>query len=109
MELYQGLILITSIHFLAAASPGPDFILVSQQTLSNGKKAGYMCSIGIALGLSIHIIYSALGLATVIANSTTALWAIKILGGSYLIYLGVKGIRAKASNNIESENQKVKK
>ena len=109
MELYQGLILITSIHFLAAASPGPDFILVSQQTLSNGKKAGYMCSIGIALGLSIHIIYSALGLATVIANSTTALWAIKILGGSYLIYLGVKGIRAKASNSIESENQKVKK
>jgi len=109
LELYQGLILITSIHFLAAASPGPDFILVSQQTLSNGKKAGYMCSIGIALGLSIHIIYSALGLATAITNSTTALWAIKILGGSYLIYLGVKGIRAKASNSIESENQKVKK
>lgn len=109
MELYQGLMLITSIHFLAAASPGPDFILVSQQTLSNGKKAGYMCSIGIALRLSIHIIYSALGLATVIANSTTALWAIKILGGSYLIYLGVKGIRAKSSDSKESQNQKVTK
>ena len=59
MELYQGLLLISSIHFLAAASPGPDFVLVSQQTLSNGKKAGYMSSIGIALGLSMHIIYSA--------------------------------------------------
>jgi len=109
LELYQGLILITSIHFLAAASPGPDFILVSQQTLSNGKRAGYMCSIGIALGLSIHIIYSALGLATVIANSSTALWVIKILGGGYLIYLGAKGIKVKGSSNKENQVKKVKK
>lgn len=102
MELIQGLILISSIHLLAAASPGPDFVLVSQQTLSNGKKAGLMCSIGIALGLSIHITYSAFGLATVIANSSSALWAIKILGGGYLIYLGIKGLKAKPANTSES-------
>ncbi|RVU86300.1 LysE family translocator [Leucothrix sargassi] len=95
MDLFQGLLLITSIHILAAASPGPDFVLVSQQTLVNGKKAGFMCSIGIALGLSVHIIYSALGLATVIANSASALWLIKILGGGYLLYLGYQGLRAK--------------
>lgn len=94
MDLYQGLLIITSIHILAAASPGPDFVLVSQQTLTHGKKAGFMCSIGIALGLSIHIIYSALGLAAIIANSSNALWAIKIIGGGYLIYLGIKGIRS---------------
>lgn len=95
MDLIQNLLLITFIHLLAAASPGPDFVLVSQQTLSNGKKAGLMCSIGIALGLSIHITYSAFGLATVIANSSMGLWLIKILGGGYLIYLGIKGLRAK--------------
>ncbi len=100
MDLLQGLLLITSIHLLAAASPGPDFVLVSQQTLANGKKTGFMISIGIALGLSVHIIYSALGLATVIANSTSALWLIKIIGGCYLIYLGIQGLRAKASNTI---------
>ncbi|MEZ8824569.1 LysE family translocator [Vibrio sp. 10N.261.55.A7] len=103
MELLQGLLLITSIHLLAAASPGPDFVLVSQQTLSNGKKAGIMCSIGIALGLSIHITYSAFGLATVIANSSSALWVIKILGGGYLIYLGIKGLKAKAATTSVEE------
>jgi threonine efflux protein len=96
MDLVQGLLIITSVHLLAAASPGPDFVLVSQQTISNGKKAGLMCSIGIALGLSIHILYSAFGLAAIIANSTTALWTIKLLGGSYLIFLGIKGLRAKS-------------
>ncbi|MGX4677629.1 LysE family transporter [SAR92 clade bacterium H246] len=96
MDLAQGLIIITSVHLLAAASPGPDFVLVSQQTLSNGKRAGLLCSIGIALGLSVHILYSAFGLAAVIANSSSALWLIKLLGGSYLIYLGINGLRAKA-------------
>lgn len=95
VDLIQGLLVLTSIHLLAAASPGPDFILVSQQTLSHGRKSGFMCSIGIALGLSVHIIYSALGLAAIIANSTTALWLIKIIGGCYLLYLGYQGLRAK--------------
>ena len=102
MDLLSGLLLITSIHVLAAASPGPDFVLVSQQTLANGRKSGFMCSIGIALGLSIHIIYSALGLAAVIANSITALWVIKILGGCYLLYLGYKGITTKV-NTVADE------
>ncbi len=95
MDLYQGLLLITSIHLLAAAAPGPDFVLVSQQTLSNGKRAGLLCSLGIALGLSIHILYSSLGLAAIIANSSSALWGIKILGGGYLIYLGISSLKAR--------------
>ena len=102
MELLQGLMLISSIHLLAAASPGPDFVLVSQQTLNNGKKAGLMCSIGIALGLSVHIIYSAFGLAAVIANSANMLWFIKIAAAAYLIYLGVKGLKAKPKSQIET-------
>ncbi|MDG2501096.1 MAG: LysE family transporter [Porticoccaceae bacterium] len=96
MDLYQGLLLITSIHLLAAAAPGPDFVLVSQQTLSNGKRAGLLCSLGIALGLSVHILYSSFGLAAIIANSSSALWGIKILGGGYLIYLGISGLKARA-------------
>jgi RhtB (resistance to homoserine/threonine) family protein len=95
MDLYQGLLLITSIHLLAAATPGPDFVLVSQQTLSNGKRVGLLCSLGIALGLSVHILYSSLGLAAIIASSSSALWGIKILGGGYLIYLGISSLKAR--------------
>jgi RhtB (resistance to homoserine/threonine) family protein len=108
VELLSGLMLIGSIHLLAAASPGPDFILVSQQTLVNGKKAGIMTSVGIALGLSIHIIYSALGLAAIIANSQSALWAIKILGGCYLLWLGFQCILAKPESSINLPNKIVK-
>ncbi len=104
MELAHGLLVITVIHLLAAASPGPDFVMVTQQTLSKGRRAGLLCSLGIALGLSVHIAYSAFGLATVIANSSSALWAIKILGGSYLTYLGVKGLLAKPKRSAPQTN-----
>ena len=96
MEFWHGFLLITSVHLLAAASPGPDFVLVSQQTLAKGRRTGLICSLGITLGLAIHIIYSVLGLATLIAHSQPLLTAIKWLGGSYLIYLGWQGIQAKA-------------
>ncbi|MDT0602601.1 LysE family translocator [Thalassotalea castellviae] len=109
MELFSGLLLITSIHLLAAASPGPDFILVSQQTITQGKKAGLLSSIGISLGLSIHIIYSIFGLATIIANSSMALWLIKILGGSYLLYIGIGGLRAKPQTQFMHTNDHIQR
>ncbi|OOH87346.1 MFS transporter [Pasteurellaceae bacterium 15-036681] len=100
MDFWQGFILITGIHILAAISPGPDFIFVSQQTLSRGRKAGVICALGVALGFSVHILYSVLGLAVVIANAAWLLTAIKIIGGAYLVYLGYQGLRAKAKNEV---------
>ena len=104
MEFWHGFLLITSVHLLAAASPGPDFVLVSQQTLAKGRRTGLICSLGITLGLSIHILYSVLGLATVIAHSQPLLTAIKWLGGGYLIYLGWQGIGAKPKNSVDLVN-----
>ena len=102
MEFWHGFLLITSVHLLAAASPGPDFVLVSRETLAKGRRTGLICSLGITLGLAVHIIYSVLGLAAVIAHSQPLLTAIKWLGGAYLIYLGWQGIGAKSKQPVET-------
>lgn len=96
MDILHGLLVLTVVHTLAAASPGPDFVFVSQQTLAGGRRTGLLCSLGVALGLSVHLGYSAFGLATLIAHSVDLLWWVKIVGGSYLVYLGIHGLRAKA-------------
>lgn len=95
MDIIHGLLLITPIHLLAAASPGPDFLLVSQHTLTHGRKSGVLCSLGVSAGLLVHLAYSILGLAVLIASSSTLFWLIKIVGGAYLIYLGWKGLKTK--------------
>lgn len=107
MDLLQGLLLIGAVHLLAAAAPGPDFVLVTQQTLSNGRWAGLLCSAGITLGLAVHLLYLVFGLAALIANSSDAMWVLRIVGGGYLIWLGLKGLTARPARLDASPGQKV--
>ena len=102
MDFWHGLAVITVVHLLAAASPGPDFAYVTRQSLVQGRRAGLLASAGIALGLSIHIVYSAAGLAAVIAHSAHWMTAIKLLGGTYLLYLGFMGLRSRRNSRSES-------
>ena len=97
MTFWHGFAVLTVVHLLAAASPGPDFAYVTRQSLVNGRRSGMLASLGIALGLSIHIVYSAAGLAAVIAHSAQWMTAIKLLGAGYLLFLGYKGLRASAA------------
>lgn len=97
MDFWHGFAVITVVHLLAAASPGPDFAFVTRQSLLHGRRAGLLASAGIALGLSIHIVYSAAGLAAVIAHSAQWMTAIRLVGGCYLLYLGAQGLRSGAT------------
>lgn len=96
MELIHGLLVITTLHVFAIVSPGPEFLLISRQTLEHGKKIGLFCVLGSLMGSIIHIGYSSFGLAQVLSQSKNALLFIQWAGGSYLIYLGLGAMRAKA-------------
>lgn len=101
MDFWQGFWIITVTHLLACMSPGPDFVLVSQQALSRGRAAGVWTALGIALGFGVHIVYSVLGLVTLVAKSALLLTVIKIIGGLYLIYIGYKGLRARPAAVVD--------
>lgn len=96
---------IAVISLLGAMSPGPDFAIVSQNAMRYSRMAGLMSAIGIGLGIIIHSTYCILGIAIIIAHSAIAYKVISILGASYLIYLGVKGIFSskKSSKEIIAE------
>ncbi|SJL83418.1 LysE family translocator [Vibrio palustris] len=93
MGFTSALLSILAIHLMASISPGPDFVVVSQKTLFQGRKAGILCGSGVCIGLLFHMSYSLSGLATILAHSTLFSQGIGILGGSYLIYLGYKSIK----------------
>jgi threonine efflux protein len=103
MDFWHGFAVITVVHLLAAASPGPDFAYVTRQSLVHGRRAGLLASAGIALGLGIHIVYSAAGLAAVIAHSVHWMTTIKLVGGAYLLYLGFKGLRSRKAGAASAD------
>ena len=84
-SLLNSILTLVVIHFIATVSPGPEFMLISKEALTKGRKAGFISLAGTLSGLGIHILYSALGLAAVLASSPQALLAIQILGGMGLM------------------------
>lgn len=90
---------ILGIHLLAVASPGPDFLLVLKNSLAGSKKYGLVTASGLAAGTIVHVIYCLLGIAIVISQSIVLFNIIKVLGGAYLIYLGIKCLKSKKSRS----------
>ena len=85
--------------FVAASAvllviPGPTILTVISYSMAHGRRAQVPLVAAVALGDSTALVVSLLGLGALLA--TSALWftAIKWVGGLYLLYLGVKLLRA---------------
>ncbi len=105
--LNEFIILVIAQAF-AVASPGPDFALVLKNTLHNGKSIGIVTAIGIGFGIAVHMTYTLLGVAVIVANSPIIFQAIKTGGALYLLwlaYLSFKSRPTKASDSINTEEQ----
>src|SRR6267142_4989554 len=81
--------------FLAAGillnlTPGPDTVYILGRSVAQGRGAGVASALGICVGSIFHTCAAALGLSAILATSALAFVAIKLLGGAYLIFLGIK-------------------
>jgi RhtB (resistance to homoserine/threonine) family protein len=74
-------------------TPGPDTALVTKNALIYGRRAGLATSFGVAGGLLVWTIASALGIAAVVRASATAYETLKLIGAAYLVWLGVQALR----------------
>lgn len=89
--------------FIALLAPGPDFAMILKQSITYGKRASVISSIGIGLGISVHVIYTILGIGLIISKSIILFSIIKYLGAAYLIYIGYKSLRSKGMQLDSSE------
>ena len=74
--------------------PGPTILTVISYSMSHGNRAKVPLIIAVALGDSTALVLSLLGLGTLLATSAFWFQAVKWLGGLYLLYMGVKLIKA---------------
>lgn len=88
---------LAGVHFLAVISPGPDFAVTISQSVRHGRKTGVLTALGIGSGISIHVLYALLGVSVLLHAWPWLNWAVRCLGGLYLLYLGIKLLRARPS------------
>jgi threonine/homoserine/homoserine lactone efflux protein len=83
--------------------PGPTILTVISYSMAHGRRANLPLVLAVALGDSTALALSLLGLGALLA--TSALWftLVKWIGGLYLLYLGLKLLRAGAASSAADE------
>jgi threonine/homoserine/homoserine lactone efflux protein len=78
--------------------PGPTILTVISYSIAHGPRANVPLVLAVALGDSTALVVSILGLGALL--STSALWftVVKVAGGVYLLYLGIKLLCTRASS-----------
>jgi len=92
------------INLLAAMSPGPDFLVVSKNSLAYSRKIGIGTALGVGAGIFVHVTYSIIGIGLIISKSILLFSAIKLLGAVYLVYLGMRLIFSTSQKSAQDES-----
>ncbi|MGV1753853.1 LysE family translocator [Agrobacterium sp. CG674] len=83
-----------AIFSFAIVSPGADLAMVMRQAIVHGRRQAIVTSFGIGTSLMFHVTYTILGLGLIISQSVYLFNIVKWFGVAYLIYIGVKSLRA---------------
>lgn len=74
--------------------PGPDVLVVTRSLLRHGQGPAIRAALGVLTGLSIWVVAASLGLSALLRASHDGYVALRIVGGVYLVYLGVQAWRS---------------
>jgi threonine/homoserine/homoserine lactone efflux protein len=74
-------------------SPGPNMIYLVSRSVAQGRKAGMVSLLGVAVGFLAYLLLTCLGLAAVFGVVPAAYVALKWAGAAYLLWLAWKAVR----------------
>jgi threonine/homoserine/homoserine lactone efflux protein len=87
----------TLLLFAAAATalivvPGPAVLYIVAQSIDQGRLAGFVSALGVAVGGLVHVTAATVGLSALLLSSATAFTVVKLAGAAYLIGLGLHAL-----------------
>ena len=77
---------------LLTVAPGPDMAVVTRQAIASGRVDGMRTVAGIVVGLLVWGVLTVAGVAAVLAASARAYLVVRVIGGAYLVFLGVRAL-----------------
>ena len=81
--------------------PGPAVLYIVSRSVGQGRLAGLVSAMGIAVGSLFHVAAATLGLSALLVSSAFAFQIVKYAGAAYLIYLGIRTLRSSDTNLLE--------
>ena len=99
--LIKGMI----IGFSIAAPVGPIGVLCIRRTLAEGRFSGFLSGIGAATADAIYGMIAGFGLTSISSFLIGQQMWLRLIGGLFLCYLGIKTLKTKPSDETKSSNK----
>ncbi|MDI3422336.1 LysE family translocator [Streptomyces luteolus] len=90
--MFVQLLAATGVLAVLTMVPGPDMAVVTKRAIASGRRDGLSTVGGITAGLLVWGALTVVGLAAVLAASSTAYTVVKLAGAVYLGFLGVQAL-----------------
>ncbi|WP_341504127.1 LysE family translocator [Gallaecimonas sp. GXIMD4217] len=99
----EQFLLLAGAHFLAVASPGPDFAVVSRHAIAFGRHKGMQVALGVGTGILVHMLYTWAGVALLLKQNPTLEMLFSVAAALYLAWMGVGALRASTGLQLSGE------
>jgi threonine/homoserine/homoserine lactone efflux protein len=93
LPAWPVLIAFLGASLVLALVPGPGVAYIVARSIGESREAGLVSVAGVAAGNLGNAVGASLGLAAILAASSTAFLALKYAGAAYLVWLGVQALR----------------
>lgn len=100
MDATVVLLSVFGIFIPALMLPGPDFVAIVRASMTRGTRAGLMTTLGVSIGLGFYATLGLLGLSAVLVQVEWLAVTVRVLGGAYLVYLGIRLVLAKPTEIV---------
>ena len=94
---------VITITILAVLSPGPDFAMVTRNSLVMSRRTGVLTAFGISLGVWVHVAYTLMGVGLLLGQSLVLFGIVKLLGALYLMYVGIQMLRSRPDAQLKEK------
>lgn len=94
---------VAAITILAVISPGPDFVMVSRNSLALSRQAGMLTATGIGIGVLVHVTYTIVGVGFLLQSSPSLFFCFKMAGAAYLVWMGGTMLFSKSHEIIQAQ------
>ncbi|WP_034948990.1 LysE family translocator [Erwinia oleae] len=92
MVTFSQLIPFAAIALGMVLTPGPNMIYLISRSLCQGRRAGYVSLLGVALGFMFYMLCAAMSITALIMAVPLAYDALRIAGALYLLYMAWQGV-----------------
>ncbi len=91
---------------LGATSPGPSLAVILRNTMIGGRSRGLACAVGHGIGFGFYAVSVVFGLVVIMEKNPDIFTLMQIIGGFFLLYLGIGMIRSEAKVIVQSEGKR---